>query len=194
MDPASAGASPQPAEIAFVERLLRQVPLFRVLVRAAECRLFSTLDLPPPVLDIGCGDGTFVQALAPSATWVGIDPSSRSVKVAKGLGAYRLLAIADGRRLPFRDGAFRTVVANSTLEHIHDVDHVLEEACRVLRPGGVCVVTVPSDLFYDYYFGTIAMSRLAIRPLARAYRRWVRWVARVHYADRRRSGVSGCSG
>jgi SAM-dependent methyltransferase len=165
----------------FAERLLREVPLFRVLVRAAECRLFAEIDLPEPVLDVGCGDGTFVRALAPATAWAGVDPDAKSVRAADRLGAYRLLAVAEGARLPFPDAAFGAVVSNSTLEHIPEVEPVLAEMYRVLRPGGTLVVTFPSELFYDYHFGTIVLSLLG--PLAGAYRRWVRRVARVHHAD-----------
>jgi SAM-dependent methyltransferase len=180
---AGALASRQPAGAVFAERLLREVPLFRVLIRAAECQLFADLDLPEPVLDVGCGDGTFVHALAPTTAWVGVDPALKSVKVARRLGAYRLLAVAEGARLPFRDDIFGAVVSNSTLEHIPDVEPVLEEMYRVLRPGGAYVVTFPSEFFYDYHLGTVAMSRLGLKPLAQAYRSWVRQIARVHHAD-----------
>ena len=165
------------------ERLLREVPFFRAIPRAAECRLFAELHLDGPVLDIGCGDGTFVQALRPAHRWVGIDPAVEPLSEAREAAAYWSLAVAEGGVLPFRDGAFASVVSNSTLEHIPDVQPVLREMYRVLRPGGAFVVSFPSELFYDYHFGTAAMTRLRLKPLAWAYRRWVQRIARVHHAD-----------
>ncbi len=183
MEQTPAQSESKGAQPTYTERLLRQVPLFRVIVRAAECRLFAGLDLPEPVLDVGCGDGTFAYALAPTTGWIGIDPAAASVKEARRLQAYRLLAVADGAHLPFPDGLFGSVVSNSTLEHIPDMERVLEEMCRDLRPGGTLAATFPSELFYDYHFGTTLASRLRLRPLAGAYQRWVERTARVFHAD-----------
>lgn len=44
---------------------------------------------------------------------------------------------------PFRDGAFRGVVASHVVEHLPDPMHFFREAGRVLRPGGWLEVTVP---------------------------------------------------
>jgi len=46
-------------------------------------------------------------------------------------------------RLPFAGGSFDAVVAAEVIEHIPEVETALEEAARVLRPGGRLVVTVP---------------------------------------------------
>ncbi|MGB9594521.1 MAG: hypothetical protein ACPL7R_10345, partial [Anaerolineae bacterium] len=43
---------------------LPEVPAFRALIRAVECRLLAEVEMPEPVLDIGCGDGIFAQILA----------------------------------------------------------------------------------------------------------------------------------
>ncbi len=178
--PASKAA--QPHDI-YARRLLRAVPMFRVIVRAAECRLFAELDLPGPVLDIGTGDGTFAMALAPDAGWVGIEPAAKPAREAADLHVYSILALAEGARLPFADGAFGTVLSNSTLEHIPDVEPVLAEMYRVLRPGGAFIVSFPSEHFLDYYGGTIALRALKLAPLADLYRRWARYTARVHHDD-----------
>lgn len=167
----------------YTQRLLREVPLFRVTVRAAECRLFSQIDLPSPVLDIGTGDGTWAQAFAPDDGWIGIEPAEKPIRGAQRAGVYRLLAKSEGARLPFKDDAFGSVVSNSTLEHIADVEPVLAEMYRVLRPGGMFAVSFPSEMFYDYYLGTIVFSKLRLAPLARLYRRWVKYTARVKHAD-----------
>lgn len=44
---------------------------------------------------------------------------------------------------PFRDATFDTVVANHVLEHVPDVVHVVEQAFRVLKPGGRFIVRGP---------------------------------------------------
>ena len=57
------------------------------------------------------------------------------------LGASRL----DATRLPFADGRFDVLIACDLLEHIADERAALAEMHRVLRPGGVAVLTVPTS-------------------------------------------------
>jgi SAM-dependent methyltransferase len=51
--------------------------------------------------------------------------------------------VADVRDLPFEVGEFDVIIAAEVLEHIHDDGAAIAELCRVLRPGGLLVVTVP---------------------------------------------------
>ncbi len=48
---------------------------------------------------------------------------------------------SDGERLPFEDHALDAIYSISVLEHIPEVDGVIEEIVRVLRPGGLFVLT-----------------------------------------------------
>jgi SAM-dependent methyltransferase len=61
-------------------------------------------------------------------------PAERYVAVLRG----------DATRLPFDDGTFDRVVTSEVLEHIQDDVSAIRELVRVLRPGGVLAVTVPS--------------------------------------------------
>jgi len=70
--------------------------------------------------------------------------------------ADRLPAACDVRqditRMPFKDGAFDTVVVCDTLEHIADDRRAIGECRRVLVPGGTAILTVPqSDNRHDTY-------------------------------------------
>jgi SAM-dependent methyltransferase len=173
----------RPAAEQYSQRLLEQVPLFRATVRSAECQVFAAADIPTPVLDIGCGDGTFAYALNPGGGWTGLDPAHKPLREAARLGAYDNVVQGVGAPLPFKDGAFASVVSNSALEHIPDLEPVLAEMVRVLRPGGTFAVSFPSDEFYDFYLGTIAFEALRLKALARGYRRFVKYTARVHHAE-----------
>ena len=57
-----------------VEHLLT-VPAFRALLRSIEARMMGELDLPRPILDLGCGDGNFAQMACRAPLDAGIDPS-----------------------------------------------------------------------------------------------------------------------
>jgi ubiquinone/menaquinone biosynthesis C-methylase UbiE len=52
----------------------------------------------------------------------------------------------DATAMPFGDGAFDRVIAAEVLEHVLDDQRAMNELARVLRPGGLAAVTVPSWL------------------------------------------------
>jgi SAM-dependent methyltransferase len=180
---ASAGKSRQALKITYLHRLLSHVPLHRALTRCVECLLLSEVELPPPVLDLGCGDGTFAHALFEAPLEAGIDPDRKALRWASKHGAHRSLVVASGAFLPFRSGAFASVVCNSTLEHIPDQKAVLQEISRVLAPQGMCVLTVPSDHLLSFHLGCSIARFLHAAALARLYERWIRYVARIYHCD-----------
>ena len=69
----------------------------------------------------------------------------RTLKGGHGRGHY---VVADGTRLPFRDGAFRQVVCSEVLEHVEDDTAAVAELARVLGPSGHACITVPHRQFY----------------------------------------------
>ena len=66
--------------------------------------------------------------------------------------------VGDLTLLPFRDGTFDAITSGETLEHLDDDEAAASELSRVVRPGGICVVTVPalaslwtkSDDYYEH--------------------------------------------
>jgi SAM-dependent methyltransferase len=90
------------------------------------------------VLDVGCGEGQ-VARLAHrlgAELVVGVDPTWAQVRVACERGGGPGYGRAEAAALPFRDGAFDTVVACLVFEHIDAVDDAIAEVARVLRPDG----------------------------------------------------------
>jgi SAM-dependent methyltransferase len=111
--------------------------------RAAELKALRHCTFAPPVLEIGCGNGPFASLLFERVEW-GIDLNPREIALCGARnGLYGHLSAMDARRLEFGDGVFGTVFANCVLEHIPDLECVLAEGRRVLRPGGALVATVP---------------------------------------------------
>lgn len=78
---------------------------------------------------------------------------SRAIFAANGLDPDRIVPVSDNR-LPFPDSSFDIVYASNVLEHTEDPVVVMEEAIRVLRPGGVFQAEVPNYLawFEGHYF------------------------------------------
>ncbi|MCS7061522.1 MAG: class I SAM-dependent methyltransferase [Anaerolineae bacterium] len=151
------------------------------LWRAIEARTLATLDFPAPLLDFGCGDGLFTDAVfGKQAGIFGCDIAPAELPSARDSGVYRFgVQFADGHALPYRDGSFGSVYANSVIEHIPDPQHVLLELARVLRAGGQLVLTVPSDRFRSLLHG---VKTAPDRQAAAAYAANVdRLLAHYHY-------------
>ncbi|MCI0890588.1 MAG: 3-demethylubiquinone-9 3-O-methyltransferase [Chloroflexi bacterium] len=93
------------------------------------------------LLEIGCGGGLMAEEYARrGASVTAVDRSAASIAVAAQHARSSGLKIAYtpsvGERLPFSNGSFDAVLSADTLEHVDDVDLVVSEAARVLRPGG----------------------------------------------------------
>jgi SAM-dependent methyltransferase len=99
------------------------------------------------VLEIGVGGGehlTFENAMREREMYVGIDIAFDFLTIAKS--KFHIPAVvADAASLPFATGSFDSVVACSVLEHADRLVRVLTETDRVLAPGGIVLVVVPSN-------------------------------------------------
>ncbi|MCS7088917.1 MAG: class I SAM-dependent methyltransferase [Thermoflexales bacterium] len=165
----------RPANHDFLWPQLAELPFFRALLRAVEARFYQSLPVEPPVLDLGCGDGSFAAHAFAQPLDVGLDPWRAPLREAQRRQAHRLLALADGGHMPFADGTFQTIVSNSVLEHIPHLDRVLAECARVLRPGGYLLFCAPSDHFTDWLIGGCVLGE--------RYRRWFNRISRHHHCD-----------
>jgi ubiquinone/menaquinone biosynthesis C-methylase UbiE len=90
------------------------------------------------VLDIGCGPGNIFATLGGKPKLlIGVDVAATSLKLAKKQGYLPLLA--DANDLPFQSHFADIVVLNATLHHCVDMEAVLREAARLVKPGGLLV-------------------------------------------------------
>jgi demethylmenaquinone methyltransferase/2-methoxy-6-polyprenyl-1,4-benzoquinol methylase len=148
--------------------------------RAAVAALAETTDLAGArVVEVGCGPGARLADLrrrvGDAGTVVGLDAAPRMAAEAHGRGG--AVVLGDARRLPLAAASVDAVLALDVLDLFStaDIDRVLAEARRVLRPGGrLCAVTmttadVPDSRFlraYEWVYRTVpGASRVGCRPV-----------------------------
>lgn len=101
-------------------------------------------------LDLGIGDASFVAALHQGTVLdvVGGDPHAGYLTAARRSHPdLPLVRVAD--RLPFADATFDSVSMLDVLEHTRCEQSTLAEVSRVLRPGGLLVLTVPARYVFS---------------------------------------------
>jgi ubiquinone/menaquinone biosynthesis C-methylase UbiE len=97
------------------------------------------------VLDIGCGDGTYaIAASTEGATVAAADISARMLSSARRRAEKAGVTVdwcqASAERLPFTADVFDAVLAVTALCVVSDPQQAVQEAARVLRPGGVFII------------------------------------------------------
>lgn len=111
--------------------------------QAIRSAIWTATGLPTPahVLDIGAGTGRIGRAFLEAGDfYAGVDTSLAMLREFPANSAASILAMADGRQLPFRNGVFDVVLLMQVLSGASDSRGILDEARRVLRPGGSVVV------------------------------------------------------
>lgn len=98
------------------------------------------------ILDVGCGTGTMLGALRGFGDVHGVDTEPAAVEFCHGQGEAQV-ELSPGGRIPHPDGCFDLVTLLDVIEHVDRDQDLLEEARRVLAPGGAIFVTVPAYMW-----------------------------------------------
>lgn len=103
------------------------------------------------VLDVASGEGFGAEILATDAASVrGVDVDAATVEHAARRYPAAAFAVDDATRLDsVPDDAVDVVVAFEVIEHLADHDQMLEAVRRVLRPGGLLVISTPNKAIYS---------------------------------------------
>jgi len=118
--------------------------------------IFSMIDKYLPdreqleMLDAGCGTGSNLKELEKYGRAIGIDISEEAVKFCKLRGCKNVHKVNQEGSLFFEDNAFDLITSLDTIEHIDDDCAALAEYYRIIKKGGILLVTVPA---YDFLWG-----------------------------------------
>jgi ubiquinone/menaquinone biosynthesis C-methylase UbiE len=122
-------------------------PFSRLFQEEWHARMFD--DLPNDVdtaLDLGCGTGFFLADVRKHARRaVGLDISFDMLALASRELPDTYCAQGDAENLPFGDATFDVVFCKGSLHHTRDHAKFLEGCRRVLRPGGILVLSEPCN-------------------------------------------------
>ncbi len=122
--------------------------------------IIKELDIEPgdKILDLGCGDGFYLNILSKLEANIklyGCDIDTNALKSAKTNldGVSVQLSQGDAMAgLDYKDNSFDKIIMTEVLEHIPNDKKALEEIRRILRPGGILVLSVPNlnyPMFWD---------------------------------------------
>lgn len=90
------------------------------------------------MLDFGCGSKPYREFFSVDR-YVGVEIARDSGEHPSGVAD----VFYDGRRIPFRDESFDSALSSEVLEHLFNMDEILDELYRVMKQGAVLLVTVP---------------------------------------------------
>lgn len=145
----------------FLEKFSKIYPLSHNIWRITEASAeLEFMPLTGPMLDLGCGDGTYLKILLGREDQlfprkckkeiIGIDINSREIDKARALGIYEKLYKVNSTPIPLTEESIQTVFSNSVIEHIKDKENILKEVSRVLRPNGIFLFSVPTIYMTEY--------------------------------------------
>lgn len=101
------------------------------------------------ILDVGCGTGMFAKAMSQGLKCRidGIDISAASLEIAEKKGVYDRLQCHNlqSTPLPLSDNAFDAAACVGVMTYIEDAADLLEDLCRIIRPGGYILFTQRDD-------------------------------------------------
>ena len=138
----------------------------RECVRLAAVR---DLDLPEPILDVGCGDGLFARLAYPGRQTWGIDINPDEVRRAQATQSYRTIICGSICDADLPPSFFESAIANCSLEHVPDIGAALRNVRSSLVAGATFVLIVPTPDWTEHLLTRQVLERVGLGGLGRAY-------------------------
>jgi SAM-dependent methyltransferase len=121
---------------------------------------YLDVDESDVVLDVGCGCGNVLEKIVKGRLY-GIDISEYAIGQAeKRLQRRATLHRCDAQSLPFEAGSFDKIMCSEVVEHTLEPEVVFGEMWRVLKPDGICVVSIPNEKFSRHIKSLLRKCRI----------------------------------
>lgn len=141
-----------------------------VIFKGIELIAASDFDYRGRGLDLGCGTGFTGSVLASHSGCTemhGVDRVSHSRHP-----EYASFAVGNAVRLPYANESFDFVISFGVIDHIPDLEGVLSEVSRILKPGGALTFAIQTSHFRESTFWYRCFSRLGLRKKALQFQRY----------------------
>ena len=177
--PAQPAEETTPTQQRLLNRMLGHTPAFSAMVRSVEAAILQrSAPFPIPVLDIGCERGDFSRYILRDS--ISLDVRFAPLRAAQRVLSGATVLQADCCTLPLSDCSMKTIVCNSALEHVPDLNAALSELKRVLHQDGQFHLTVPTDAFAKLLGGAQLLDACGLAGLSASYQRWFNRLSK-HY-------------
>ncbi len=101
---------------------------------------------PLKILDIGCGTGAMLTT--PLGKYgneiIGIDTDEKSLEMARSINPYPNVSFESRTTESYPNDSFDAIICSEVMEHLDHPKTLVDEIYRLLRPGGLCLVTIPN--------------------------------------------------
>lgn len=98
------------------------------------------------IIEAGCGNGNVLRTVASAGYEIeGVDFAAEAIEANRAIDPSGRYRVGDVRHLPYGDGEAAAYISLGVIEHFDDETRgvILREAARVLRPGGVALISTP---------------------------------------------------